>query len=379
MDVYNVYSELFKLSDNIDNYLEARKNDSFFVLLDKLRETSEKIGIAWSQSWIGYHSCVYYENFNHPPRGAVFSSEWGLYHDSFINPTRGDWIEYNYNDVIQYIMEISGGINLNELNEISKKMLDYFEDTKSNIISTISIFMREIENDKFVNELNEKINNIIYYSRDKLIKAMLPHGTIMSRDSRAMTEGIKCPPHIAIIATVGALKSPYQLCKELSTITRRIASHIEKLGHDKVKSERIGTRVFIGHGGSKLWRELKDFIQDRMHLPWDEFNRVPVAGVPNAVRLSEMMDNAAIAFLILTAEDEQNNGKMNPRMNVVHEAGLFQGRLGFEKAIILLEEGCEEFSNINGLGQIRFPSSKINAVFEDIRQVLEREGLIDEP
>jgi predicted nucleotide-binding protein len=45
-------------------------------------------------------------------------------------------------------------------------------------------------------------------------------------------------------------------------------------------------------------------------------------------------------------------------MNVVHEAGLFQGRLGFERAIILLEEGCKSFSNIEGLGQIRFPKGQ---------------------
>jgi len=64
-------------------------------------------------------------------------------------------------------------------------------------------------------------------------------------------------------------------------------------------------------------------------------------------------------------------------MNVIHEAGLFQGRLGFEKAILLLEKDCEEFSNIQGLGQIRFPKGNITAIFEEIRQVLEREGLLD--
>ena len=64
-------------------------------------------------------------------------------------------------------------------------------------------------------------------------------------------------------------------------------------------------------------------------------------------------------------------------MNAVHEAGLFQGRLGFMRAIVLLEEGCEQFSNIEGLGQIRFPCGNISAAFEEIRRVLEREGLID--
>ena len=89
-----------------------------------------------------------------------------------------------------------------------------------------------------------------------------------------------------------------------------------------------------------------------------------------------MLDDAAFAFLVLTAEDERTDGKVQARMNAFHEAGLFQGRLSFEKAIILLEDGCEEFSNITGLGQIRFPPGSISSKFEEIRRVLEREGII---
>jgi predicted nucleotide-binding protein len=50
---------------------------------------------------------------------------------------------------------------------------------------------------------------------------------------------------------------------------------------------------------------------------------------------------SVMALLIFTAEDEQNGGKIRARMNVVHEAGLFQERLEFKRAIILIEEGCE--------------------------------------
>ena len=135
-------------------------------------------------------------------------------------------------------------------------------------------------------------------------------------------------------------------------------------------------RVFIGHGRSLLWRELKDFIQDRLTLPWDEFNRVPIAGVANTARLSELLDASAIAFILLTGEDELKDGTMQARMNTVHEAGLFQGKLGFTKAIILLVDGCDEFSNIQGLGQIRFPKGNIQAAFEEIRRVLERERIL---
>jgi len=135
-------------------------------------------------------------------------------------------------------------------------------------------------------------------------------------------------------------------------------------------------RIFIGHGQSSAWRDLKDFLQDRLSLEWDEFNRVPVAGLSNSARLTEMLANASFAFIVMTAEDEQSDGSINPRMNVIHEAGLFQGKLGFTKAIVLLEHGCEEFSNIDGLGQIRFDKNNITGVFEEIRRVLEREGII---
>lgn len=103
---------------------------------------------------------------------------------------------------------------------------------------------------------------------------------------------------------------------------------------------------------------------------------MPVAGVTNIARLSEMLDAAGVALLVMTGEDEQADGVLRARLNVVHEAGLFQGRLGFTKAIILIEEGCEGFSNIEGLGQIRFPRGNIKAAFDEIRQVLEREGIL---
>lgn len=89
-----------------------------------------------------------------------------------------------------------------------------------------------------------------------------------------------------------------------------------------------------------------------------------------------MLDSAAFALLVMTAEDEHADKSRHARENVIHEVGLFQGRLGFRRAIVLLEEGCAEFSNIQGLNQIRFPSGKIMAVSEDIRRVLEREKIL---
>jgi predicted nucleotide-binding protein len=137
----------------------------------------------------------------------------------------------------------------------------------------------------------------------------------------------------------------------------------------------IQQRIFIGHGHSSEWLKLKDFLRDSLHLNVVEFNSTSPAGVSTTERLTEMLEVAGFAFLVLTGEDEQATGKLNARLNVIHEAGLFQGKLGFRKAIILKEEGCEDFSNVRGLGEIGFPKGNVGAQFEEVRRVLKREGV----
>lgn len=172
------------------------------------------------------------------------------------------------------------------------------------------------------------------------------------------------------------IQSGIRFTSKIAETARKTGSHLHRKKQKHIKSKRTGTSVFIGHGRSPAWREVKGFVVERLRLPYEEFNRVPVAGVTNIARLAEMLDGAACALVILTAEDEQADGAVRARMNVIHEVGLFQGRLGFTKAIVLLEEGCQEFSNIQGLGQIRFPAGNVSAIFEDIRAVLEREGML---
>lgn len=138
----------------------------------------------------------------------------------------------------------------------------------------------------------------------------------------------------------------------------------------------MGTKIFIGHGRSVVWHQLKSFLTDRLHLTCDEFNAEAVAGITTTARLQKMLDDAAFAFLVMTADNIHADSRTHARENVIHEAGLFQGRLGFERAIILLEEGCSQFSNIHGLSYIAFPTGNLEAAFEKIRQVLEREHLL---
>ena len=136
-------------------------------------------------------------------------------------------------------------------------------------------------------------------------------------------------------------------------------------------------KIFIGHGQSHIWLALKDYLTEELLLEWDEFNREPMAGIPTSNRLEQLLDNSSFAFLVMTAEDEYADSSLHARENVIHEAGLFQGRLGLQKAIILLEDGCEQFSNIHGLTHIPFKKGKIDSAFYEIRRVLKREGLVN--
>ena len=187
----------------------------------------------------------------------------------------------------------------------------------------------------------------------------------------------KNPKLLHGLARVDPNASVVDVRQELEARLKNLQGFIDKL-KDLPRSTCIGSgsRVFIGHGRSPLWRELKDFIGDRLGLPWDEFNREATAGLATSERLNQMVSEAKFAFLVMTAEEEDADEQVHARPNVVHEIGLFQGRLGFRKAVILLEDGCSEFSNIIGLTQIRFPKGDISARFEEVRRVLEREGLV---
>lgn len=83
------------------------------------------------------------------------------------------------------------------------------------------------------------------------------------------------------------------------------------------------------------------------------------------------MEKSSLAVLVHTPEDEMADGSFNSRPNVIHETGLFQGRLGFARAIVLLKDGTKEFSNLAGIQQVRY--SDIRQTFGEVLAWMRRE------
>jgi predicted nucleotide-binding protein len=142
---------------------------------------------------------------------------------------------------------------------------------------------------------------------------------------------------------------------------------------DDTSAVQIETSIFIGHGGNQQWRELKEHLQDKHKLNVIAYETGARSG--HAIRdiLDDLVREATFAILVMTAEDEQADGSFRARQNVVHEAGLFQGALGFSRAIILLEEGVETFSNVDGIQYIPFKNGHIAETYGDILATLKRE------
>ena len=138
-----------------------------------------------------------------------------------------------------------------------------------------------------------------------------------------------------------------------------------------IESEPI--KIFIGHGQNKQWRDLKDHLQDLHGFEVVSYEIGARGGLSVKEVLQEMLTKSSFALLVLTGEDVDNYGEYHARENVIHELGLFQGHLGFRRAIVLKEDGIKEFSNIFGLTQIRFSQNNIRETFGEIIATIKRE------
>lgn len=372
--------ELLEIATRLSKQFALGESTDIAEPISKLIKAVSQIDKTFSGSWIGYHANVYYEGFKPPPAGVHFNAEWGLGGpgNPFGSGNSKDWREYTPEEVKNTIYQLAGNPDLEPIRELVMASHGIFEECRTEMLSILEAEISDSP-DNFLESIKQQVQNLKIYSRNEMLDGYKPKRQIITSDHIAVNQGTKAPPHMEISVELVEINDSIALLYQLSKLAKQAGSHLSRKQKKNKKAEMIGTNVFIGHGSSSIWRELKDFIEDRVKLPYDEFNRVPVAGTPNIVRLSEMLDAAAIAFIILTGEDVQRDGSLHARLNAVHEAGLFQGRLGFKRAIILLEEDCEDFSNIEGLGQIRFPKGNIGATFEEIRGVLEREGIIEAP
>lgn len=186
--------------------------------------------------------------------------------------------------------------------------------------------------------------------------------------------------------------APNQTSRNDATV-KRISSIVQsldkmsdeelKLQTDKVKPKSISKdvalnkTVFIGHGRSKLWARVQLFLNDDLNLKSFTFESETHTSKTIIQILEEFLEQSSFAILILTAEDETLEGKLRARQNVIHECGLFQGRLGFDNVVLLKQSETEELSNLSGLQYIPFNGDNIEQTFYELQRKLKKSGIIN--
>jgi hypothetical protein len=145
------------------------------------------------------------------------------------------------------------------------------------------------------------------------------------------------------------------------------------------RARDLPTRIFLGHGGeSSTWRLVQEQLEE-LGLVVEEFNSEAVAGEHVIDRLEDMLGRSVFAVLVFSAEDTVEDPSATwtqARQNVIHEAGLCQGRLGFRRVVLLVEEGTKLPSNLHGLQNVPYEGNDLSGAIASIRKTLVREGLI---
>jgi len=175
--------------------------------------------------------------------------------------------------------------------------------------------------------------------------------------------------------TIKRMNEIMQLLLKMSS--SELDSEVKKMTPKKLKKVITGNnKVFIGHGRSKLWARVQLYLKDELNLDTFTFESESHTSESIIQILNEFLSSSSFAILILTAEDEIADGNLRARQNVIHEAGLFQGCLGFDKVVLLKQDKTEELSNLAGLQYIPFIGDNIEQTFYELNRKLKKSGLI---
>jgi hypothetical protein len=208
--------DLLLTADKLDRIFESGESSQVEKPLELLKKTAEEIHKAWSGSCLGYHANVYYKDFTPPPAGAHFSPEWGL-HSNIAGDTLGDWVEYPSDHIETTIHERAGNPDLTQIKTLSSQAEETFESEKSNILSLLTMSLSNHE-DSFISSVKAKVEKNKILTVPSILNAYTGTGHTMSRDSLAVTQGFRIPPHMSILAEVESLRQPFKACKKLGRV-----------------------------------------------------------------------------------------------------------------------------------------------------------------
>lgn len=139
--------------------------------------------------------------------------------------------------------------------------------------------------------------------------------------------------------------------------------------HAKPMTLEVRRKVFISHGRSKDWLEVQAHLEKDLALGSLELAQEASQGRTIMEKLEAGSDSCDAAVIVMSGDDEVQDGQPRVRENVMHEIGYFQGKYGRHRVILLHEDGVSVPTNLAGIVYCAYPKSKVDATFG----VLDRE------
>jgi sugar/nucleoside kinase (ribokinase family) len=134
------------------------------------------------------------------------------------------------------------------------------------------------------------------------------------------------------------------------------------------RSKPLG--IFISHGKNPEWFAVQRFVEERFAAPVYAFESAPWGGHELSEALSKNLERCSLAVCVLTTEDCTGDGRRVARQNVIHEVGLFQGQHGFDRVVLLVEEGCGFIPEAATPFTLYFPHNQIYQAFYQLAEII---------
>ncbi len=212
----NLKLKIEKYSNSIAPFIKDYIKD-----LNKLSDIINKIEESWSGSWIGFHSNLYYKGYKKPKWDESFDSEWGSLHG-----IPECWEEKSYEDISLYIDTNYKGKTILDIQDFLNAQVGNAKKLQLDLCTELSL-IRNFENFDKEFEILEKIENIKWgISSANFIKYRAPT-QVVSRDSHALYQGIKTPPHIVYQANVSHSLSIISDIENFIKLSQRLIRQIE--------------------------------------------------------------------------------------------------------------------------------------------------------
>lgn len=190
--------------------------------IEKLQAMIGEVDKSWSRSWIGYHSNMYYKEFEEPRWQEAFNAEWG---GAGMYGISREWESRSYENVENYI-QAKASLKFVDVLASVEEVVQKGKELQELFCTELIV----IEGEEKYNKENEVIKELGKYkwgiSAGEIIRIKSPKQA-MSRDSIAIQQGLKTPPHIECEAKLVSCLSQIESIETFIVKANRLIRQVE--------------------------------------------------------------------------------------------------------------------------------------------------------